>query len=498
MNADGSNPRRVTFESEVNSHDIAPTWSPDGRYIAFASNRAAHEDGAFRYDIYSIRSDGSGETLRLTNGESQSTSPAWRPDGSAPPSNQAPIADAGSDVTAFRSTPAAASVSLDGTHSSDPDGDALQFTWLEGVTQIATGSNPTVELPLGVHTIELHVSDGRGGEATDGVVITVSNRAPVVVAGGPYTGFEGTALPFSANATDADGDGLAYSWSFGDGITGSGTSLPTSHSYADNGSYTVAFSADDGNAGNDTKSATVAIQNLAPSVRATADVTVVSGALFNFSEGFSDRGVKDNPWDWRLSWGEGLPTTGTTMNQEAPIVAQHRYLTVGTYRTELSVTDKDGGAGTATMLVTVIRQNVTLDALPFIPGSTPTVYYNPKKPAMSEPVIIAILGTSDFAPFDPTTKRAAVNLASVRLGHVAVASLNGIYAALPADVNRDGRLDLVLTFQTDKLVQATDLDPTLSTLQSLTLHGDHIDGRQFTGTQKIRLVTRPGLGNQGS
>ncbi|MEA2706773.1 MAG: TolB protein, partial [Gemmatimonadaceae bacterium] len=298
MNADGSEATRLTLEVDANAYDIAPAWSPDGRYIAFASNRANHDPAAFQYDIYVIRSDGSEPALRLTS-EGGGT-PAWRPDGSSPPPNQLPTADAGPDVTAFRNTLTAASISLDGSHSSDPDGDALEFTWFEGTTQIATGATATVDLPLGVHNIQLQVSDGRGGEATDELVIGVVNRPPVVSAGGPYTGFEGTPLSFSASAADADHDLLAYGWNLGDGTTGTGAALPTSHTYADNGSYTASFSAHDGYGGGDAQSAAISIANVPPSVRAGADATVTSGSVFSFSGGFSDRGVNDNPWSWRL------------------------------------------------------------------------------------------------------------------------------------------------------------------------------------------------------
>jgi PKD repeat protein len=356
-----------------------------------------------------------------------------------------------------------------------------------------------VDLPLGVHNIKLQVSDGRGGEATDELVIGVVNRPPVVSAGGPYTGFEGTPLSFSASAADADHDLLAYGWNLGDGTTGTGAALPTSHTYADNGSYTASFSAHDGYGGGDAQSATISIANVPPSVRAGADATVTSGSVFSFSGGFSDRGVNDNPWSWRLAWGEGSPATGTSSSQAALIEAQHRYLRAGTYRVELSVTDKDGGAAVASAIVTVRPLTVPLDALPFIAGRPRTVYYNARKPVLSEPVVIAILGAADFAPVDPVTRRATINLASVRLGGVPVATLpfavagalNGLYVAGPADVNRDGRLDLLLTFQTDRLVQAGSLNALITTPQTLTLVGEHIDGREFTGTQQITVVVIP-------
>jgi Tol biopolymer transport system component len=71
MDADGSNPRNLTDNSVT---DTSPTWSPDGRYIAFASDR----DG--NYEIYVMDADGSNPG-RLTNDEAKDLWPAWSPDG---------------------------------------------------------------------------------------------------------------------------------------------------------------------------------------------------------------------------------------------------------------------------------------------------------------------------------------------------------------------------------------------------------------------------------
>lgn len=88
--------------------------------------------------------------------------------------NQPPVADAGDDQTVEQTYYQGADVTLDGSGSSDPNGDPLTYlwTWAGGT---ATGVNPTVSLPLGTTTVTLVVNDGTVDSALDTVVITVQD-----------------------------------------------------------------------------------------------------------------------------------------------------------------------------------------------------------------------------------------------------------------------------------------------------------------------------------
>ncbi len=102
--------------------------------------------------------------------------------------NAPPVADAGADQTAECVGPQGADVTLDGSGSSDPDGDPLTFSWTDaGGAVLATEAAPTVTLPLGVHTLTLTVDDGNGGTDADDVTITVEDTTEptITVAANP-------------------------------------------------------------------------------------------------------------------------------------------------------------------------------------------------------------------------------------------------------------------------------------------------------------------------
>ena len=72
MDGDGGNPRRVTINP---SGDLRPAWSPDGKKIAFVSNRRNKD----HLQIWVIDADGK-NPIRLTDGL-WDDNPDWSPDG---------------------------------------------------------------------------------------------------------------------------------------------------------------------------------------------------------------------------------------------------------------------------------------------------------------------------------------------------------------------------------------------------------------------------------
>jgi dipeptidyl aminopeptidase/acylaminoacyl peptidase len=64
-----------------NWNDSDPQWSPDGRRVAFVSDRSGHEfDESYDSDIWVIGADGSGLT-KISDHNTEDASPRWSPDG---------------------------------------------------------------------------------------------------------------------------------------------------------------------------------------------------------------------------------------------------------------------------------------------------------------------------------------------------------------------------------------------------------------------------------
>ena len=94
--------------------------------------------------------------------------------------NAPPAAVAGPDWTGTANAACVAAVALDGTGSSDPDGDPLTYTWT-GSFGTVPGATASVSLPAGTHTITLTVADGHGASASDTLVATVLDRTRPVI-----------------------------------------------------------------------------------------------------------------------------------------------------------------------------------------------------------------------------------------------------------------------------------------------------------------------------
>lgn len=73
-----------------------------------------------------------------------------------------PVADPGPDMTAIAANGSFAAVALDGSASYDPDGEIAAWMWMYSDEDIATGVDATVNLHVGVHTLQLEVMDTDG------------------------------------------------------------------------------------------------------------------------------------------------------------------------------------------------------------------------------------------------------------------------------------------------------------------------------------------------
>jgi PKD repeat protein len=143
-------------------------------------------------------------------------------------------------------------VTFDATGCSDPDSDTLTFDWDfgDGSTQSGGTVVSHTYIIAGSYTATVTVSDGRGGMNSDSVtiMITAPNQPPIATfTSSPTSGTAPLRVTFDASSSsDPDGYITSYSWTFGDGSTGSG--VIANHTYTSGGTYTATLTVidDDG------------------------------------------------------------------------------------------------------------------------------------------------------------------------------------------------------------------------------------------------------------
>ncbi len=140
-------------------------------------------------------------------------------------------------------------VSFDASSSADPDGDKLKYAWDFGDgTTWEGGSKVSHQYTKGgVYKVTVRVDDGTDASCSSSVDSTTVkvNTPPIANAGPNLTCCTQDASAFDGTgSTDADGDSLAYNWSFGDGQ--GANEAKTQHAYEKNGNYSVTLTVDDG------------------------------------------------------------------------------------------------------------------------------------------------------------------------------------------------------------------------------------------------------------
>jgi Calx-beta domain/K319L-like, PKD domain len=150
-----------------------------------------------------------------------------------------PTANAGPDQTVAEGT----LVTLDGTASSDPEGEALTYAWTQQSGPPVTLSDPTsptptftvpvISVPTDL-TFSLEVCDEANPTVlcdADTMVITVlpvlADLPPTANAGPDQTADEGALVTLAGSGSDPDGEAVTFNWTAPAGITLSDPTAPT-------------------------------------------------------------------------------------------------------------------------------------------------------------------------------------------------------------------------------------------------------------------------------
>ncbi len=292
--------------------------------------------------------------------------------GNSGDTNTAPVANAGPD----QNVSTGSIVTLDGSSSSDVDGDALTYAWLFAAkpgSSTAMLSDPTVVNPTftpdddGEYVIQLLVNDGTINSVADMVTITASsgNSAPMANAGPNQNVTIGALVTLDGSgSSDVNGDTVTYSWSFTSNpgsatLTNETTVNPTFTPSVD-GTYVVQLVVNDGTVDSaaDTVTITASTGNSAPVANAGPDQVVTTASLVTLDGSNSSDTNGDT---LTYSWSFASPS-GVVLSEAITSSPTFTPDVDGTYVVQLVV--NDGTVDSAPDTVTIIAEALRVFTLP--------------------------------------------------------------------------------------------------------------------------------------
>jgi PKD repeat protein len=239
-------------------------------------------------------------------------------------------------------------VSFDGGASSSANGGPFTYSWDFGDgSPAAAGPTPSHAYAAGgTFMVSLTVTDGKGFKDTVTHVVTVFTATVASFSVATPSPVAGQAVLFDGSSSSSEDASITrYSWSFGDGSSGSGPTA--SHAYSVSGTYSVRLTVTD-NFGNTATSAPRAVvvdepPRAAIAVRSAHPAT--GGPVRFAGTGSNDPDGSIISYVWSL--GDGSTATGSS--------PAHIYKTPGLYPVTLSVVDSAGHTARITARVTVVR-----------------------------------------------------------------------------------------------------------------------------------------------
>jgi hypothetical protein len=227
---------------------------------------------------------------------------------------------------------------------------------------------------MGTDAVSTSQSNVTGGTALPAECV------PTADAGGPYTVAEGSTIQLDATAsTEAEhfsGGALSFAWDLTDNgeFDDAVGATPTFGPVGDNGSYPVAVRVTNEAGASDVATVVVEVTNVAPTVTIDVDQTteIDEGDTVTVTAHFSDPGWLDTHTaviEWGTPAGDATNVTpvvtdlGDPGPVEGTVAASFQYGDRGVFTVTVTVTDKDGGEGSAGFDLTVhnVDPTATID-----------------------------------------------------------------------------------------------------------------------------------------
>ena len=386
--------------------------------------------------------------------------------------DNAPVVEAGANQ---QSDPTR--IYLDGSSSSDPNGDVITYIWSQvsgpqvSLENAQTKRASFLGIAAGQYTFRLSCSDGKT-TSSDTTTVTINNVAPTVNAGNDVTIDAGQTVTLHAAGQDANNNSLGYSWTLVDGPS---ITLPVMNTQnisitpQNPGLYKFAVRCSDGvnQSPSDEVYVTANAINHAPTAEAGVDKDVQFGTRVNL-DGRSSSDPDGNPLSY--SWAQVSGPQATLYNAQSAQPYFDATLT-GTLMFELIVNDGKVNSTPDTVTIRVLKANnapiadagtnmkvkvgtmVTLDAsastdpdgdiLTYrweqVSGATVELTgFNTMKPSFT-PTVTGVLEFKVVVSDGQASAEDSVQITVDSINHVPVAEAgNGIIATIGQKVTLDG------------------------------------------------------------
>jgi hypothetical protein len=196
------------------------------------------------------------------------------------------------------------------------------------------------------------VDNGFVGSAFAAEGSFLANDAPTANAGGPYTIAEGQQLQLNGSASsDFDGDTMSYLWKInGSGsFSGQSPAIPWSTLESmglgdGSASLTASLQVTDSYGASSTSSATVTLNNAAPtaSIAGPSSATVGKSGSWTFSATDPSAADQAGAFTYAIDW-NGDGTVDETVNAGNSTSVSHTFTSAGSVTVKVTATDKNGG-----------------------------------------------------------------------------------------------------------------------------------------------------------